>query len=149
MINFSKKLLRGCFWRLLLEMISNYFQTSKKRKSDQHGEPNLDPPAPKNIKRSSLISFDKEEIPKQLETMRKYPSAKNWREFWQLKINYTYLTKNWNYNDQHCKDMFFITYALNTLKYILTRNFMDMFININDVETDHLSGKFYTKKLTV
>ena len=79
MINFSKKLLRGCFWRLLLEMISNYFQTSKKRKSDQHGEPNLDPPAPKNIKRSSLISFDKEEIPKQLETMRKYPSAKNWR----------------------------------------------------------------------
>ena len=44
--------------------------------------------------------------------MRKYPSAGNWRELKQLKINYSYLTKNWNYSNQHWNDVFFITFGM-------------------------------------
>ena len=42
--------------------------------------------------------------------MKKHPTAGNWREFTKIKVNYTYLVKDWSYDDRNFRETFLIPY---------------------------------------
>ena len=44
--------------------------------------------------------------------MKKHPPAGNWHEFAKIKINYTYLLKDWGYDDRNFRETFLIPFGV-------------------------------------
>ena len=44
--------------------------------------------------------------------MIKHPTAGNWREFTKIKVNYTYLVKDWSYDDRNFRETFLIPFGM-------------------------------------
>ena len=91
-------------------MLTNYFKPtgSKRKQPNEATESN----SKKSKKRNNLVGFDKEETPKRIENMRKHPPAGNWREFTNIKLNFTYLVKDWSYDNKKCREWFLIPFGM-------------------------------------
>ena len=97
-------------------MIRNY-STSKRKatnESDNVSKTEVGPPEPKmSKKRTSLPQFSKEETPNIIKSMDKYKPSGDWRKITEIKTNYTYITKNWWYNDELlCKEKHIILFGM-------------------------------------
>lgn len=96
-------------------MITNFF-TSNNKRSNQNNEIQTNPIGPtkakKAKKRSSLTGFSKDETPNRIKNMEKYKPAGDWRKTTQIKINYTYITKKWIYNDLQCEEEYIIPFGM-------------------------------------
>ena len=94
-------------------MITNYFkQISSKRKQSQPDKSDESIPK-KNKKRNVLVGFDnKGETLKRIKNMKKHPPAGNWHEFTKIKVNYTYLLKDWGYDDRNFRETFLIPFGV-------------------------------------
>lgn len=99
-------------------MITNFF-TRKRRtnpelnSSTANAEENIEPLEPKKSKkRSTLTGFPKKDTPSRIKNMEKYKPAGDWRKVTQIKINYTYLAKQWSYGDLQCKEEFIVPFGM-------------------------------------
>ena len=94
-------------------MITNYFkQISSKRKQSQPDKSDESIPK-KSKKRNVLVGFDnKGETLKRIENMTKHPPSGNWHEFTKIKVNYTYLLKDWGYDDRNFRETFLIPFGV-------------------------------------
>ena len=94
-------------------MMNNYLkQIGTKRKQSQSDKSDESIPK-KNKKGNILVGFDnKGETLKGIENMKKPPPAGNWREFTKIQINYTYLVKDWNYDDRNFREKFLIAFGM-------------------------------------
>ena len=54
----------------------------------------------------------KERHLKELKKWKKYPPAGNWHEFTKIKVNYTYLVKDWSYDDHNFIETFLIPFGM-------------------------------------
>ena len=103
-------------------MINNCFTSKKKATNESDNasknEVNVEPPEPtKSRKRRSLAGFSKEETPSRIKNIKRYNPSVDWRIITQIKINYTYITKNlWCNDELPCKEEYII--QLNMLKTI-------------------------------
>ena len=88
-------------------MITNYLkQIGTKGKQSQPDKSDKSIPK-KNKKQNVLVGFDnKGETHKRIENIKKDPSAGNSQEFTKIKVNYTYLEKDWSYDDCNFRDIF-------------------------------------------
>ena len=90
-------------------MITNYLkEIGTKRKQSQSDKSDESNPK-KNKKWNVLVGFDnKRETLKKIEDMKKNPPAGNWRKFTKIKVNYTYLEKDWSYAYRNFRETFLI-----------------------------------------
>ena len=44
--------------------------------------------------------------------MKKHPPAGNWHEFTKTEVNYTYLVKDWSYDDGYFRETFLISFGM-------------------------------------
>ena len=64
-------------------------------------------------KRNVLVGFDnKGETLKRIENTKKHPPAGNWCEFTKIKVNYTYLVKDWSYDNWNFRETFLISFGM-------------------------------------
>ena len=94
-------------------MITNYLkQIGTKRKQSQPDKSDESIPK-KNKKQNVLVGFDnKGQTLKRIENMKKHPPARNWREFTKIKVNYTYLVKDWSCDDRNFRETFLIPFGM-------------------------------------